>query len=43
MIAHEETARLGTPGFADGITAGLTIGLPPIFNFGSPALKNKVS
>jgi len=42
MIAHEETARLGTPGFADGITAGLTIGLPPIFNFGSPALKSKI-
>ncbi|KAG2189419.1 hypothetical protein INT44_004561 [Umbelopsis vinacea] len=42
MIAHEETARLGTPGFADGITAGLTIGLPPIFNFGSPAMKSKI-
>ncbi|KAG2185997.1 hypothetical protein INT43_002435 [Umbelopsis isabellina] len=42
MIAHEEIARLGTPGYADGITAGLTIGLPPIFNFGSAALKNKI-
>ncbi|KAI7902544.1 acyl-CoA dehydrogenase/oxidase [Cokeromyces recurvatus] len=41
-IAHEETARLGTPGFADGISSGYSIGLPPIFNFGNPALKAKV-
>ncbi|KAI8877387.1 acyl-CoA dehydrogenase NM domain-like protein [Backusella circina FSU 941] len=42
LIAHQETARLGTPGFADAISSGYSIGLPPIFNFGSPALKAKV-
>ena len=42
MIAHEETARLGTPGFVDGISSGYAIGLPPIFNFGPDALKKRV-
>ncbi|ORY96695.1 acyl-CoA dehydrogenase/oxidase [Syncephalastrum racemosum] len=42
MIAHEETARLGTPGFADGISSGYSIGLPPVFNFGPPHLKEKI-
>ncbi|KAJ8653724.1 hypothetical protein O0I10_010646 [Lichtheimia ornata] len=42
MIAHEETARLGTPGFADGISSGYSIGLPPVFNFGPKHLKKRV-
>lgn len=42
LIAHQETARLGAPGFCDGISSGYSIGLPPIFNFGSAALKAKV-
>ncbi|KAI8388191.1 acyl-CoA dehydrogenase/oxidase [Radiomyces spectabilis] len=42
LIAHQETARIGTPGFADGISSGYSIGLPPIFNFGSAALKQRV-
>lgn len=42
LIAHQEAARLGAPGFTDGITSGYSIGLPPVFNFGSPALKAKV-
>jgi alkylation response protein AidB-like acyl-CoA dehydrogenase len=42
LIAHQETARIGAPGFADSISSGYSIGLPPIFNFGSPALKAKV-
>lgn len=42
MIAHEETARLGTPGFADGISSGYSIGLPPVFNFGPKHLKERV-
>ncbi|EIE91053.1 hypothetical protein G6F49_006953 [Rhizopus delemar] len=42
LIAHQETARLGTPSFADSISSGYSIGLPPIFNFGSPELKARV-
>jgi hypothetical protein len=42
QIAHEENARYGAPGFADGLGAGLVIGLPPILNFGSNALRAKV-
>ncbi|KAI7847680.1 acyl-CoA dehydrogenase/oxidase [Circinella umbellata] len=42
MIAHEETARVGTPGFVDGISSGYSIGLPPVFNFGPPHLKERV-
>lgn len=42
MIAHEEIIRLGYPGFQDGCGTGLMIGLPPIINFGSPALKETV-
>ena len=42
LIAHQETARLGAPGFTDGISSGYSIGLPPIFNFGSPELKARV-
>eukprot|EP01006_Ploeotia_vitrea_P044155 TRINITY_DN66815_c6_g3_i1.p1 TRINITY_DN66815_c6_g3~~TRINITY_DN66815_c6_g3_i1.p1 ORF type:complete len:463 (-),score=292.52 TRINITY_DN66815_c6_g3_i1:107-1495(-) len=37
MIAHEESARLGYPGFQDGLGAGLVIGLPPLLHFGSRA------
>ena len=42
MIAHEETARVGTPGFVDGISSGYSIGLPPVFNFGPAHLKERV-
>ncbi|KAI7861576.1 acyl-CoA dehydrogenase/oxidase [Spinellus fusiger] len=42
LIAHQETGRLGVPAFSDGISSGYTIGLPPIMNFGTPALKAKI-
>ncbi|KAI9260225.1 acyl-CoA dehydrogenase/oxidase [Sporodiniella umbellata] len=42
LIAHQETARLSAPSFSDGISSGYSIGLPPIFNFGSPELKARV-
>lgn len=42
MIAHEEMANLGTPGFNDGAGGGMTIGLPPVVVFGKPALQAKV-
>jgi len=41
LITHEETHRMGYPGFQDAITAGLTIGLPPILNFGTPEQRAK--
>ena len=43
LIAHEEAARWGCPAFADGLGAGLVIGLPPVFNFGSNELRAKVA
>ena len=42
LIAHEEVARIGCPGFQDGIGAGLIIGLPPVLHFGTKALAAKV-
>ncbi|KAI9332198.1 acyl-CoA dehydrogenase/oxidase [Obelidium mucronatum] len=42
LIAHEEIARLGSPGFADGLGAGFVIGLPPVLAFGSKEMIQKV-
>lgn len=42
LIAHEEVARIGCPGFQDGIGAGMIIGLPPVIHFGRPELSAKV-
>ncbi|PRP88756.1 hypothetical protein PROFUN_00224 [Planoprotostelium fungivorum] len=42
QIAHEELARLTYPSFSDSLGAGMVIGLPPVFNFGSDALKKKI-
>ena len=43
LIAHEESSgRLGVPGYADGMGAGLVIGLPPVLQFGEPALARRV-
>eukprot|EP01117_Protostelium_nocturnum_P013971 TRINITY_DN526_c0_g1_i1.p1 TRINITY_DN526_c0_g1~~TRINITY_DN526_c0_g1_i1.p1 ORF type:complete len:511 (+),score=185.77 TRINITY_DN526_c0_g1_i1:93-1625(+) len=42
QIAHEELARLTYPSFSDGCGAGMVIGLPPVFNFGPEALKNRI-
>lgn len=41
-IVTEELSRHSCPGFYDGLGTGITIGLPPVFNFGSDALKKKV-
>jgi len=41
-IAHEEMARISCPGYTDGLGAGLTIGLPPVLNFGPQWMKEKV-
>eukprot|EP00192_Tetraselmis_astigmatica_P012977 CAMPEP_0117672596 /NCGR_PEP_ID=MMETSP0804-20121206/13991_1 /TAXON_ID=1074897 /ORGANISM="Tetraselmis astigmatica, Strain CCMP880" /LENGTH=407 /DNA_ID=CAMNT_0005481213 /DNA_START=11 /DNA_END=1232 /DNA_ORIENTATION=- len=42
LIAHEEVARIGCPGFQDGIGAGMIIGLPPVIHFGRKELAAKV-
>ncbi|CAO3623845.1 unnamed protein product [Cunninghamella blakesleeana] len=42
LIAHQENARLGTPGFADGISSGLNIGFSPVFHSNNEPLKARV-
>lgn len=42
MIVHEEIARVGYPGFTDGLGTGLVIGLPPIMHFAKPDVQAKV-
>jgi len=41
-ICHEEHARVGVPGYADGITAGYSISAPTIINYGTPEMKKTV-
>ncbi|KAI8912678.1 acyl-CoA dehydrogenase/oxidase [Gorgonomyces haynaldii] len=43
LVITQELSRIGgARGFADGMNGGMVIGLPPIINFGSPALKAKI-
>lgn len=42
LICHEETTRIGCPGYVDGLVGGLVIGLPPVINFGSEDLRKTV-
>lgn len=42
MIAHEEMSRLATPGWNDGLGAGMVIGLPPVIHFGTNEVRAKV-
>mmetsp|Transcript_46066 Transcript_46066/g.87891 ORF Transcript_46066/g.87891 Transcript_46066/m.87891 type:complete len:529 (+) Transcript_46066:170-1756(+) len=43
LVVHEEISRMGTPGFCDGLGAGLVIGLPPVIRFAqSKELAKKV-
>ena len=41
LIAQTEFARLGTPGFLDGLGAGHLIAFPPILLFGDEKMKKK--
>ncbi|KAF9057315.1 peroxisomal acyl-CoA-dehydrogenase [Panaeolus papilionaceus] len=41
-ILHQELARVTSRAVVDGMLAGLVIGLPPVLNFGTPELYNKV-
>ena len=43
MILHEEIVRIGCPGFAEGLGSGMCIGLPPILQFGTDKIKEKVT
>ena len=42
LIAHEEMAAMGYPGYADGLACGMVIGLPPVLHFGRPELAKQV-
>ena len=42
MIAHEELSYIAYPGYGDSLATGMVIGLPPVINFGKPALVSKV-
>merc|ERR1719421_547023 len=42
LIAHQEIARIGLPGFIDGLFTGVLISLPAIFHFGSEEMKKTV-
>ncbi|KAJ7650358.1 acyl-CoA dehydrogenase [Roridomyces roridus] len=42
MIMAQEGTRFNARGYVDGLGGGTYIGLPPIMNFGQPALREKV-
>ncbi|KAF8227256.1 peroxisomal acyl-CoA-dehydrogenase [Tricholoma matsutake] len=42
LIISQEYARAGQRGYSDGMMSGTIIGLPPVLNFGSEALKTRV-
>jgi len=42
LIIHDELSRTGGAGLIWGLMEGITIGLPPILNFGSEYLQKKV-
>ena len=42
MIINQEFVRAGQRGYNDGSLGGMVIGLPPVLNFGSKELKEKV-
>lgn len=43
LIVFDELARCGSGGVMWGIAGGMTIGLPPVYHFGSEALNKKVT
>ena len=42
MIVSQEGCRHGQRGYCDGLNAGAVIGLPPVMNFGSEELRNRI-
>jgi len=43
LIMGQECARIHARGYADGMGGGTYIGLPPIINFGQPALRERIA
>eukprot|EP01124_Arcella_intermedia_P008091 TRINITY_DN1504_c0_g2_i1.p1 TRINITY_DN1504_c0_g2~~TRINITY_DN1504_c0_g2_i1.p1 ORF type:complete len:510 (+),score=114.53 TRINITY_DN1504_c0_g2_i1:123-1652(+) len=43
LITQEEFSRLGCRGYLDGFGSGMIIGLPPVFNFGTPELQKRIA
>ncbi|KAF8896257.1 acyl-CoA dehydrogenase [Infundibulicybe gibba] len=43
LIMAQEVARINSRGYYDGMGGGTFIGLPPIFNYGKPALREKIT
>ncbi|KAF7316998.1 Acyl-CoA dehydrogenase [Mycena chlorophos] len=43
MILAQESTRFSSRGYLDGLGGGTYIGLPPILNFGQPALRDKIA
>ena len=42
LVACEETKRIGCYGYTDGLLGGQGIGLPPVINFGSEDLQQRI-
>ncbi|ORX39785.1 acyl-CoA dehydrogenase/oxidase [Kockovaella imperatae] len=42
MVLTQELVRIAARGYADGLNAGMVIGLPPVLNFGQEPLRSKV-
>ena len=42
MLAHQEIARIGLPGFIDSTAAGWMISAPAVFNFGTPEMCREI-
>jgi len=42
FITHEELCRVMCRGYQDGLGGGMVIGLPPVLNYGSQALRDKI-
>ncbi|KAB5596150.1 Long-chain specific acyl-CoA dehydrogenase [Ceratobasidium theobromae] len=42
LVITQEFVRVGTRGYGDALLSGLVIGLPPVLNFGSEALKQRI-
>ncbi|KAI9357985.1 acyl-CoA dehydrogenase/oxidase [Zopfochytrium polystomum] len=42
LIAHEEMCRLGIYNFAEGLSSGMVIGLPPVIKFGPKWMQEKI-
>lgn len=42
LVVTQEMTRVGVRGYGDGLLSGSVIGLPPVLNFGSEALKKRI-